>query len=187
MALKVVLDANVLYSARLRDLLMELAVAGIFDVVWTKRIEDEWVEAILRNRPNLRRQILRTASEMRRALPDARVDTDTVKAADISLPDADDAHVVAAALVSNATAIATFNVSDFPNGVLEPLGIDATSPDELLLSLAERDPEGVLAAVATVRARLRAPPVRALEYASGLKRAGCPRFAAWVASRAAFV
>lgn len=35
---KTVLDANVLYSARLRDLWMELAVAGVVDIVWTERV-----------------------------------------------------------------------------------------------------------------------------------------------------
>jgi hypothetical protein len=40
MPAKVVLDSNVLYSARLRDLWMELGVAGLVSLVWTERIED---------------------------------------------------------------------------------------------------------------------------------------------------
>jgi hypothetical protein len=43
MLAKVVLDSNVLYSARLRDLWMELGVAGLVSLVWTERIEAEWI------------------------------------------------------------------------------------------------------------------------------------------------
>jgi hypothetical protein len=60
MPVKVVLDANVLYSARLRDLWMELGVAGLVSLVWTDRIEAEWVAAVLRSRPDLERHLRRT-------------------------------------------------------------------------------------------------------------------------------
>ncbi|HUR18827.1 MAG TPA: hypothetical protein VMZ51_07825 [Acidimicrobiales bacterium] len=36
-----VLDANVLYSARLRDLFVRLAIAGHYQARWTERILDE--------------------------------------------------------------------------------------------------------------------------------------------------
>jgi hypothetical protein len=36
-----VLDANVLYPARLRDLFLRLAIAGHYRALWTERILDE--------------------------------------------------------------------------------------------------------------------------------------------------
>ena len=36
------LDANVLYSAPLRDLLLQLAFAGLFQARWSADIDDEW-------------------------------------------------------------------------------------------------------------------------------------------------
>ena len=36
-----VLDANVLYPARLRDLFLRLAIAGLYRALWTERIFDE--------------------------------------------------------------------------------------------------------------------------------------------------
>ncbi len=39
MRTKIVLDANVLYSARLRDLWMELSSAGLAQIRWTARIQ----------------------------------------------------------------------------------------------------------------------------------------------------
>ena len=47
------LDASVLYPATLRNLLMHLAVAGVFHARWTDRVQDEWTTALLRDRPDL--------------------------------------------------------------------------------------------------------------------------------------
>jgi len=40
------LDANVLYSARLRDLFLQLHRNGAAYVYWTQRIENEWTAAL---------------------------------------------------------------------------------------------------------------------------------------------
>lgn len=183
MSRTIVLDANVLYSARLRDLWMELGVAGLVNPVWTTRIEAEWIAAALRARPELEGHLRRTASIMRLVLPEALVADDPSIAASVTLPDADDTHVVAAALKSGAEAIVTFNVADFPAQVLQPLGIEAITPDVLFVRMASEDEEGFLAAAAGVRARLRAPPVDATGYSTGLARAGCPAIAAWLGER----
>ncbi len=49
----VVLDACVLYPAPLRDLLMELAAAGLYRAKWTSRIHEEWTRNVLENRPDI--------------------------------------------------------------------------------------------------------------------------------------
>jgi hypothetical protein len=36
-------DANVLYSAQLRDFLMRLALGEVVQAHWTKRIHEEWM------------------------------------------------------------------------------------------------------------------------------------------------
>ena len=61
MPAKIVLDANVLYSARLRDLWMELGVAGLVHPVWTDRIEFEtrWGTDRLLDLCNLRIDVVR--------------------------------------------------------------------------------------------------------------------------------
>ena len=43
---KAVLDANVLYSNHLRNLLLQLAQNDVFDARWSERIEQEWLGAI---------------------------------------------------------------------------------------------------------------------------------------------
>ena len=50
-----VLDASVLYPALLRNMLMRLALHGLFRARWSERIHEEWIAALLRNRPDLTR------------------------------------------------------------------------------------------------------------------------------------
>ena len=47
-------DANVLYSAPLRDLLMRLAMTGLYRAKWTEEIHAEWMRNLLFNRPDLK-------------------------------------------------------------------------------------------------------------------------------------
>lgn len=70
----VVLDACVLYPARLRDLLMLLGIAGLYQPKWSAEIHREWCRNLLMNRPDITQAALtRTVELMERALPDARV------------------------------------------------------------------------------------------------------------------
>jgi hypothetical protein len=47
------LDANVLYPATLRSVLMELALAGAFRSLWTERVHEEWTRSLQHDRPDL--------------------------------------------------------------------------------------------------------------------------------------
>jgi hypothetical protein len=69
----VLLDANVLYPAPLRDLLLQLAFAGLFQARWSADIDGEWTRNLLAARPELASQIALTRATMHRALPDALV------------------------------------------------------------------------------------------------------------------
>jgi hypothetical protein len=52
----VLLDANVLYPAPLRDLLLQLAYAGLFQARWSADIDHEWTRNLLTARPELAAQ-----------------------------------------------------------------------------------------------------------------------------------
>ena len=68
------LDANVLYSAGLRDLLMRLALQGLFRIKWPEQVHEEWMRNLLAKRPDLTREKLeRTRQLMERAAPDSLV------------------------------------------------------------------------------------------------------------------
>lgn len=70
-----VLDANVLYPARLRDLFLRLAIAGHYRALWTERILDECFNNLLADRPDIPAEHLhRTRRLMTVAVPDAVVE-----------------------------------------------------------------------------------------------------------------
>lgn len=78
---------------------------------------------------------------MNRVPPHADVRGYEARIADVTLPDPDDRHVLAAAMHAGASVVVTLNTRDFPAGVLGPLGIEAQSPDELLRGLNAGDPD----------------------------------------------
>ncbi len=51
-------DSCVLYPAPLRDFLMRLALTDLYRARWTDRIHDEWINALLKERPDLDREKL---------------------------------------------------------------------------------------------------------------------------------
>ena len=105
------LDASVLYPAPLRDLLLELAVSGLYRAKWSARVHDEWTRALLRRRPDLTAARL----ERTRRLMDAHVRDVLVAGFEdlvpsLELPDPGDRHVLAAAIRAEADIIVTANL-----------------------------------------------------------------------------
>lgn len=62
----------------------------------------------------------------------------------LELPDPDDRHVLAAAMVADADFIVTYNLKDFPDEALSPRCVKAVHPDEFLCLLLERNREAML-------------------------------------------
>jgi hypothetical protein len=60
----VVYDACLLYPASARDLVVELARTGLFRAKWTTRIHAEWINAAIRDRPELDRARLERAADL---------------------------------------------------------------------------------------------------------------------------
>lgn len=116
-----VLDANVLYPARVRDLLLRLAIAGRYRALWTERILDECFNNLLADRPDLPAERLhRTRGLMKAAVPDAIVRDYEHLIEQLDLPDPSDRHVVAAAIVASADVVVTSNLGDFPAAEIPP-------------------------------------------------------------------
>jgi hypothetical protein len=47
------LDASVLYPVSLRNLLMRLTLGGLYQARWSAHVHEEWIRAVLRDRPDL--------------------------------------------------------------------------------------------------------------------------------------
>ena len=172
---KALLDANVLYPATLRSLLIDLSLQGLYHAHWTDRLHDEWTRNLVLNRPDLDPvKLQRTRELMDRAIDTAKISGYEPLIPRLQLPDPDDRHVVAAALHGKAELIVTRNLRDFPEEVLEPLGLQAIHPDQLVQTFLARDPALVLEALRTGRARFRAPPLSAPEMLKALALQGLP-------------
>jgi PIN domain-containing protein len=167
------LDASVLYSAPVRDLLMHLARRDLFQVRWSDQVHDEWIAALLRNRRDLTAaQLQRTRRLMDENIDDALVSGYQHIIDQLTLPDADDRHVLAAAIHGGAGVIVTINLRDFPADVLAPHDIEAVHPDTFIRGLLNDKPEGVAAALCVQQASLKKPPLSMDELFAILERAG---------------
>jgi len=171
--LSALLDACVLYSSTLRDLMMRLALEEVSDIRWTELIQTEWTRNVLLNRPDLTlRQLKRVCDLMNLHAGQALVQGFEPLIETLALPDPKDRHVLAAAIHARATEIVTFNLKDFPQVVLGGYGIRAIDPDAFVVDAINRDLEGVLRALGKQRAQLRNPPLSAQDFLGQLERAG---------------
>jgi predicted nucleic acid-binding protein len=166
-------DANVLYPAELRNLLMHLALIGLFRARWSADVHEEWISSLLKNRPSLTRDKLeRTRMLMDKHAVDALVTGYEDLIPGLHLPDPDDRHVLAAAIRGHADVIVTMNLRDFPSDTIGSYGIEAQHPDEFVLHLLDLAPGAVVAAAQNHRHSLKNPPRTVAEYLETLERQG---------------
>ena len=136
----VLLDANVLYPAPLRDLLLQLSFTGVYQAHWSADIEVEWKRNLLAARPELAERIERTRggdatrsagrAHHRLRPSDPHADPSSIVT---------DRHVLAAAIVASAEVIVTFNGRDFPDLALAPHGVIGSASRCFLARLGDRN------------------------------------------------
>ncbi len=166
-----VVDSCVFYSAPLRDILLELSGEGIFRARWTDQIHDEWTRNVLDNNSHIKPgQLARTRQLMDQAVPDGLVLGYEHLIDSLILPDKNDRHVLAAAIVARAAVIVTFNTKDFPEHTLKPYGLKTQHPDDFLISQFDLARGPVCRAIKRLRSRLKNPPMNVVEYLSNLRQ-----------------
>ena len=176
------IDANVFYGARLRSLVLFLAQTKLFRARWSETVYEEWMGNLLAKRPDLHRQDLaRTRQLMDASVLDALVTGYEPLIPAMSLPDPEDRHVLAAAVVCRASCIVTFNLGDFPQEYLAPYGMHPIHPDEFLLDVESVNPVIFARAVAEDFPHYRTPPLKLEDYTASLARTGIPKLAAQIA------
>lgn len=176
MAFTAVLDTCVLYPFSLRDVLLRLAHCELYLPRWSERILDEMAGNLVEDHRVSEDSATRMRAKMAAAFPDACV----------SIPDAlidamsnhlNDRHVAAAAALSGAEVIVTFNLRHFPDDALIPWGTRAIHPDAFLCDLWHMDPSRVFHTLAQLVGGLRKPPMALPDYLALLRRANLPAFA----------
>lgn len=169
----VLLDANILYPAPVRDIFLELAAGDLFRACWTDDIHEEWINSLLRNEPHRKRDDLeRTRELMNRHTRDSLVTGHREIISSIDLPDTGDRHVLAGAIAGDCDTIITWNLKHFPNEILSQHGIVAENPDAFLCGQLSQAPETVCTSLRKIRGRLKKPKMTQEEYLSNLRRIG---------------
>ena len=179
--INVVYDACVLFSASLRDLLLNIAAVGLVHPYWSDRIHEEWMRSLIRKRPHLLWERLeRTRQEMNAEFPHSLVTGFEEMIPTLQLPDINDRHVLALAIYKEAKYIVTFNLDDFPKTALQPYEIEALSPDEFVQRLIKNHQSRVLQAVKKHRLSLTRSPKTVDEYLSTLEKQEIPKIVAFL-------
>lgn len=168
----VVADADTLFGATTRGLLIHLDYRGLIRLHWSPLILDELSRALVdTGRKPDQAAARRHEQLMRAALPQAELPVTVVQmqfeAVAPAMRSAKDMHVAACAHAiimggyypkSEVVSLVTHNVRDFGVRKLAALGIEVSRPDAFLLDLFRRDAHGVAAAFAALRATLRSTP-----------------------------
>ena len=153
------LDTSVLWPSLQRDLLLSLAIEGTYRPTWSSAILDELqfheeAKLVKRGMPvaEAARRAATLIAAMRREFADAEVDGWQPLEGTFGLPDPDDEHVLAAAVIPGAGAIVTENLKDFPADRI-PTGIQVLSAREFAKNTVALNPRLALAAVHEIASR----------------------------------
>lgn len=174
----VVLDANVLFPFRKRDVLLRFSHAGLFRARWSETILDEWTRNLLALKPQLEESIRAQQAAMRDHFPEALVVGHDPLVAGLDLPDPNDRHVLATAIQCGAQHIVTDNLTDFPTEKLQPYDIEAINADEFLSRTFDLYPAEALTVLRQLRTHYNNPPYSAPEFILDLTAKGLPKLAA---------
>lgn len=179
--MKVLLDTCVIYPTVMREVLLGVAAAGVYEPLWSARILEEWARAAIKLGPTGEMQARSEAAMMTVAWPKAAVVWKPSLEARLWLPDANDVHVLAAAVAGSADIIVTMNAKDFPRNILAEEGLTRQDPDGFLHGIWQAQPEMVAAVVAKVRDEAERLSGKAWELRALMKKARLPRLGKAVA------
>jgi predicted nucleic acid-binding protein len=141
-----VLDACVFVPMALCDLLLRLAEEpAMYRPLWSEQILTEMTKALRTKLHRTSEQAAWRRQQMKEAFPEAMVTVPSalLKAVEC-IPDKDDRHVLAAAIVARADAIVTQNTRHFPKDCCEKYGVVCQTPDDFLIDQYHLHPHAVL-------------------------------------------
>lgn len=161
-----VLDTCVLYPSLQRDVLLSWAAECLYRPLWSSAIlaelehhEARRLEKQGRAPDEAAERARWLVAEMTRVFDDACVSGWEPLDGSYGLPDPDDEHLVAAAVVGGAGAIVSDNLRDLPAGKI-PAGIQVITGAQFAADTVSLAPEVALRGVQEIAARYTNPPRR---------------------------
>ena len=177
MTLRVLIDACVLYPTVMREIVLGVARAGLFEPIWSARLLEEWARAAIKLGPDGELQARGEIALLRAQWPRAERPAAPGVARRLWLPDENDIHVLAVAVDAGADMIMTLNAKDFPRGVLAEEGLERVDPDNFLMRFWADDSGVILDAATKTLATARQLSGKDWEMRALLKKARLPRLA----------
>lgn len=174
MSFPVFFDTCALYGEVYCDLFLTLAEERLFTPYWSSGVLDELQRVVKDTKPYV--NIDKRIDAMREFFPDSTITGYEGLIEDMTC-DEGDRHVLAAAHLSPAHTLVTFNIKDFPKSSLIPLNMSVKHPDEFLLDILDIDKKRVDRACAYRLTQYKNKPHTAAEYEDFLKE-DTPQFAA---------
>lgn len=172
-----VLDANVLFPFRKRDILLHFHHSGLFSARWTRQILDEWTANLLAQKPHLEASIRSQQQMIAKQFPDALVTDHETPMDSLELPDPNDLHVLSAAIQCGAQHIVTENLDDFPVETLAPFQVEAIGSDEFLSRIFDLYFSEALITLNQVRKLYKNPAFTPSQFVLDLEAKGLPKLA----------
>ncbi|MFD7069522.1 putative toxin-antitoxin system toxin component, PIN family [Streptomyces sp. NPDC059913] len=172
---RVVLDTCVLFPNYLRDTLLRLAEAELYEPLWSTDILDELTRNVGERIGALKAKGLVEA--MAGAFPDSLV-SGYAALVPAMANDPKDRHVLAAAVRGQAHAVVTLNLKDFPAEASAPYEIEVLCPDDFLLDMLDLAPAEVTAVLRVQSGSYRREPRDLHGLLDRLGAGGVPQFAA---------
>lgn len=176
----VLVDANVFFSPRLRDLVMFLHAAEVINVHWTKEIEAEWSRNVVAKQDVEAEAIQTCLRGMRDAVDGWEVNGYAKHETNFEAVDAKDRHVAAAAYKlslddwpGQKVALLTKNVKDFPAQAFAGTQVTRHSLSGYIDALYAAEPAMVAKVAEACRKKLKHPPLTRERYVAVLMSHGC--------------
>lgn len=141
------LDANVLHPAFVRAAMLWFADERLFRPAWSPTILEEWRRSVKRRHPDLTDERVNVWQQlMVEQFPDAEITGYEPLINALNLPDPDDRHVLAAAIVGKCQGIITTNRKHFPLSAITPFAMEVVHPDDFIVNIIDIDPVRALTA-----------------------------------------
>lgn len=169
----VVLDTNVVYPVIIRDILFWFAYYELYTPKWSEHIFDEWKRVMI-GKGVSEAEAEKRIAKANEAFPDAEVRNYKGLIEQLTLPDKDDRHVLAAAIKTNANLIVTNNRKDFPEAYLQSFGLSAKTADDFLTDIIDLNQEQAVAAFKEMVLNKKNPKQDEFEVLNQLRNAGLP-------------
>lgn len=154
----VILDTDVLVGALVRNIILSFAEAGFFRARWSSTTIHKELEPAIISAANLNPEKAALQRErIQLAFPEAEIVEDPILVESLTLPDADDRHIFAAAIQTKAALIVTNNLKDFPPAPLSAHQIEPISPDSFIADCIDLAGPEAIAVLRTLRERFKRP------------------------------